>query len=462
VIERTFEYTSNIMDVDSAATPGDLIALVREEAAEVRRHETNVMLLAAAWADAHPDLDPDHPANQPCDRYADTDPEEPDPRVPAVAWDAGAPFAAALGMATASGDAMIRDALVLRHRLPKLWDRVVALEVPVWRARRIAQAAIGRPDDVCRHLDERIAPVAEKVGPVIIDRLIGEAMMQLYPEQMEAALAESLDGRRVTLHEETLNELGVGEMTLRADWKDLHDFNGTVSVLAEIEAEADRAAGREPESLDVRRAKAIGTLADPAAAALLLEGRQPRKPKRHTTLFLHLHQDGVTGRTGQSLVGRNETTSKPVLEQQVREWCGRTDAHLTVVPVVDLTEHVGVDRYEIGDRLDTRVTLFHPTCVFPWCTRPARLCDKDHTVAHADGGPTCDCNLAPLCRRHHRLKTTARSRWHYRRARQGMWIWTDPHGQQFLRDDRGTTDITPESDSARCAAHSPPRRINTG
>jgi len=43
-------------------------------------------------------------------------------------------------------------------------------------------------------------------------------------------------------------------------------------------------------------------------------------------------------------------------------------------------------------------------CRFPGCTRSATVCDNDHTVPFDLGGPTCPCNLAPLCRRHHRLK----------------------------------------------------------
>ena len=60
------------------------------------------------------------------------------------------------------------------------------------------------------------------------------------------------------------------------------------------------------------------------------------------------------------------------------------------------------------------VALRDKTCVFPWCSRPARRCDKDHSVPHSSGGPTCPCNLAPLCRRHHRIKT--HGAWTYRRS----------------------------------------------
>ena len=60
------------------------------------------------------------------------------------------------------------------------------------------------------------------------------------------------------------------------------------------------------------------------------------------------------------------------------------------------------------------VAVRDKTCVFPWCTRPARRCDTDHIVPHNRGGPTCPCNLAPLCRRHHRIKT--HGGWTYRRS----------------------------------------------
>jgi hypothetical protein len=168
---------------------------------------------------------------------------------------------------------MIRDALVLRHRLPLAWERVLAHQVPVWRARRIAQAVAGRPDDVASHLDRALAPVAEKVGPVIVDRLIDEAMMLLYPEQRELAQVEALDARYVRLHEESLTETGVGDLTIRGDWKDLHDFSQTLSEIAARLLEEDAAEDREPDSLDVRRSRAVGVLADPQAAAALLAGR---------------------------------------------------------------------------------------------------------------------------------------------------------------------------------------------
>ena len=101
-----------------------------------------------------------------------------------------------------------------------------------------------------------------------------------------------------------------------------------------------------------------------------------------------------------------------------------------------------VEAYEVPDRLREQTILVNQHCVFPHCTRPARSCDVDHVVAHHDGGPTCTENLAPLCRRHHRLKT--HTSWTYTILEPGSFLWSSPHGYSYLCDHTGTTDLTPE------------------
>ncbi|HIZ34849.1 MAG TPA: hypothetical protein H9815_03645 [Candidatus Ruania gallistercoris] len=53
-----------------------------------------------------------------------------------------------------------------------------------------------------------------------------------------------------------------------------------------------------------------------------------------------------------------------------------------------------------------------------------------------EGGPTCGCNLAPLCRRHHRAKTHAG--WSYVMVTPGTYLWSAPAGERYLVDGRGT------------------------
>ena len=121
---------------------------------------------------------------------------------------------------------------------------------------------------------------------------------------------------------------------------------------------------------------------------------------------------------------------------------------VTIKPVIDLTTELSTPAYEIPDRIREQIVLRDRTCVFPWCTRPARRCDVDHIDeydhdAEAEGrpqpGPTTTSNLGALCRYHHRLKTF--TAWHYRMVAPGIYEWTSPHGHRYRRDHTGTTRI---------------------
>ena len=135
-----------------------------------------------------------------------------------------------------------------------------------------------------------------------------------------------------------------------------------------------------------------------------------------------------------------ENQRQVVTADQIRTWCANPDTQVVVKPVVDLNEHIHVEGYEVPDRLREQTILRDHTCVFPWCTRSARKADADHAIPYADGGTTSSDNIAPLCRRHHRLKT--HSAWGYTMLEPGSFLWSSPHGYQFLRDHHGTLDVS--------------------
>jgi hypothetical protein len=73
------------------------------------------------------------------------------------------------------------------------------------------------------------------------------------------------------------------------------------------------------------------------------------------------------------------------------------------------------------------VTARDRRCRHPGCRSKAGWADLDHTIPHAEGGPTdCD-NLCCLCRRHHRLKTHAPG-WRFRLDADGNLLVTTPSG----------------------------------
>ena len=81
------------------------------------------------------------------------------------------------------------------------------------------------------------------------------------------------------------------------------------------------------------------------------------------------------------------------------------------------------------------VKIRSPRCGFPGCRRIAARCDDDHTIPHHLGGRTCECNLHPLCRRHHACKQAPG--WRLDQPEPGILTWTLPSGRQVS--------VTPES-----------------
>jgi len=71
------------------------------------------------------------------------------------------------------------------------------------------------------------------------------------------------------------------------------------------------------------------------------------------------------------------------------------------------------------------------SCAFPGCRRPAPGCDLDHTRPYDRGGYTCECNLSPLCRRHHRAKQAIG--WRLSQPEPGVLTWTLPHGRSYTK-----------------------------
>jgi hypothetical protein len=88
-----------------------------------------------------------------------------------------------------------------------------------------------------------------------------------------------------------------------------------------------------------------------------------------------------------------------------------------------------VTGYRPTRRLEHLIRIRQRTCSAPGCRRPAHRCDIDHTVPYDHGGPTCPCNLAPLCRRHHQAKQAPG--WHLTQTQPGVLTWTLPSGRTY-------------------------------
>jgi Domain of unknown function (DUF222) len=87
--------------------------------------------------------------------------------------------------------------------------------------------------------------------------------------------------------------------------------------------------------------------------------------------------------------------------------------------------------YRIPDSLRHLIKIRSRRCGFPGCRRPAIRCDDDHTIPFHLGGKSCECNLYPLCRRHHRCKQSPG--WHLEQPAPGRLVWTSPSGRTYTQ-----------------------------
>jgi 5-methylcytosine-specific restriction endonuclease McrA len=444
-------------------TPGEVLTAVVASRARERAEAAHQLVLACAWADQHPALEPGEEATLVA--------AGPDGGVhlpisgdgcPQATEYAVAEFGAVLGESTDTAKRLIGHALELRHRLPRLWALVLDGRTPAWRARLVAAETISRglTTEAADWVDRQVAAVAGKLGTAAVMRVVDEAATRHgLPERPVAdpqRLRVDLDG-----DDPDSGTVTMAAVLSTADGLDLdHALTHEAAVLKALGSDDD---------LDTRRAKALGHLARHQTALALFRDEFPEagEPTTEVTLpaarelVLHLHFNATTGGGGGGglqvdRLGRLEQGHRLTLLEHVRSWCGDSHTKVSIRPVIDLNTTLTAPGYAIPNRIRDHVEARDRTCMFPWCTRPARRCDLDHVVPFdhdpaADGrsqpGPTSTANLIPLCRRHHRLKTF--TGWRVTMPTPGTTTWTSPHGHRFQRDPSGTTTLPPDKPPPR-------------
>ncbi|MFL6062382.1 MAG: HNH endonuclease [Marmoricola sp.] len=407
----------------AAMAQSAVLATARRLRAEADAAEVGVLEQAIAWAALHEVADVDDAAT-----WGDAPVPLAGEGSPLISEFCVYDFAAALGTSSDGGRSFLAHAIELAHRLPRILARVLGGELPVWRARRIAEVTITLSAEAAEHVDRQLAPYAHKSGPSVVDRLVDEAIARFMPLVAAERTAQAAERRHVTIHHDERFGGGTSCIEATLDFADAVD----VEIALQTGAEALKAGG-SADTLDVRRAAALGVLAR-GEDVLGLQQSAPR-PMRELQLYVHLNADDPS-------IGTVENSGAHVVtREQVASWLGVEGTRVVVRPVIDLNDNLTCSGYSPRDALREQVILRDRTCVFPHCNRKARRADLDHILAYLSGGATESLNLAPLCRRHHRLKT--HGRWTYSQLEPGTFLWRSPYGYTYLRDRYGTQDVTP-------------------
>jgi len=430
--------------LERSISPDSVLATARAERAAADRAEARLLVAAAEWADLHPP-ESIHDAATFWVRGCEAEEQIAGEGCPLVAEFCAAELGAALGTSTTAAKRLMGHALELRHRLPRLWRRVHAGDLPAWRARRVAEATIhaGLTPEAAAFVDRMVAPFAHRTGVAAVDRLVAEAIARTAPtvtaEHPDDPAPVVPDGRHVTVHDQDVAYAGTVRVEAELDLADALDLDHAVR----LGAESLRSLG-SGAPLDARRAEALGDLVR-RQLALDLGSSAPDASLAARRLDLHVHLSASvaadTGAVSLDPLATLEQGQRQILLDQVKEWCADSHTQVVVRPVLDLAAQLSASGYAVPDRLREQVVQRDRTCLFPWCSRPARTCQVDHVVPydHSDpesGGRTESGNLAALCTHHHRLKT--HGGWSYVMPEPGVAFWRSPLGHHYLRDHTGT------------------------
>ena len=164
---------------------------------------------------------------------------------------------------------------------------MVAGAVPVWRARLIARETTDLSIEAALFADRLIAATPTRIGQVQAARLVQEARLYFDPDRALAEEEQALTRRGVWLRHSGAPATTDVVMTL--DTPDAWLFDQTLTRIA-----GDLHDLGDTETLEVRRARAVGILADPQHALDLLSGHDTAAAPSHgartgaTNLYVHL------------------------------------------------------------------------------------------------------------------------------------------------------------------------------
>jgi hypothetical protein len=261
-------------------TPGvlDALATARRTA---DRAEADILALAVRYVDLHP-VTAEAPAATWADRGVPGLPVTQATRqgvkvvetplggdgTPGVAEYAVEELAAALHIGYHTGLHLACDAVELRYRLPKLWHLVQEGRLQAWKARTVATETTGLSKEAAAFVDAQLAATAARnklPSPGGIRNLVRHALHRYDPDA--AAAAEQAEANRRGVWFDNLESVATTRLTATLDTVDALDLDATIADLATTLGNlGDRG------DLDIRRAHALGMLADPQQALDLLTG----------------------------------------------------------------------------------------------------------------------------------------------------------------------------------------------
>ncbi|MFQ5523006.1 MAG: DUF222 domain-containing protein [Acidimicrobiia bacterium] len=335
---------------------------------------------------------------------------------PALVWgSAGAEIACALTLTPRGGERRLSFAWTLFREHPKVWEALHAGRIDYAKAQVIVDGLCGVAPGIAEDVTEQILEKAPRWTTGQIRARLGKVVAEADPVSAVEAYEESKTTRCV---EAPRNWEGTANL---CGWR-----------------------------LPVEKVAEARAYIDGLARSLKTSGETRSMDQLRADVFLDLlcgrfHTSPVPGRRGvvdlrvdlETLAGLSEAPGEipgfgPVLADIARQVAAEYGSEWQITLThQDQPVWVGTTSRRPTIQMKRRIRARYPTCVFPGCRASAHHCDLDHNIPVSEGGETCECNLCPLCRRHHILKHHG---WRIKRLADGRYQWTSPLGHTYTTD----------------------------
>ena len=336
-----------------------------------------------------------------------------------AAESASAEVRAALRLTRRVSDNEVALALALHRRLPRLAELLDTGSLDLRRARVIDAATVHLTDAQAQAVVDELADVAPELTTGQLRARIQKLCIDVDPDDAADRYERSVQDRRIVMEatvDGTANLMGLDlpPDVAAAIRRYIHDTAMSLHgaddprTMDQLRADVymDLLQGIVPAPSNAPSSGAAGGVEIVCGIATLAE--------------LENHPGDLAG-------------YGPVIADIARQIARRqvgSDWRYTMVNDAGQPVHVGTTSRRPTQTQRRRIQTRYRTCVFPGCRMPAVVCDIDHTVAVADGGETCDCNLAPLCRHDHCIKHA--NGWTYDLTPDGRIRWTSPLGHVYV------------------------------
>jgi hypothetical protein len=324
---------------------------------------------------------------------------------------ASAEVAAALCLTRRSADAQIDWAYEMWERVPRVAEMLKAGQIDVRRAKTIVSGVQHLNVEVAQKVVDAIAPQAGDLTTGQLAAQLRKLCAQSDPDDAADRYREAIEERRVVVEANPSGTAHLLGMDLPPE--------RVMAVSDRIDRIARKMkAADQSRSMDQLRADIFIDL---------LEGRSTAVVGGVVDLRVDLDTlAGLTEAPGE-LAGYGPVVAD--VARRVASARPRAEWRCTVTDHDGAVIWEGTTKRRPSTALRRGVERRYPTCVFPGCRMPARACDLDHRIPWGEGGVTCECNLAPLCRYHHRIRHEAG--WTYDRRPRGDHVWTSPTGAVY-------------------------------